>query len=562
MAKSLQAWKDQVYNHTIDLDNQSYDCVDVPKSWLEYLTGVGWQQSAGWGNAKDIYYYWSQTYVTRVPRGNAPQLGDIVCMDGTIGGGFGHTGVVVAINGSNITIYQQNTFTQQPVYTGTYNAYVSYIIGFLRPTTAFSTGTAPLEPFQRVATYAAKYRDAPNSAGTLLQTFTAGETYDFKGYVHGESVDGNDIWFVGRYTGGYVWSGAFDDKGTHDLPDLTAPAPLQPFQRQVGNSVINYRKAPEVQPDNVIKTFQPAEVLDFDAWTHGSLVDGTDVWFRGKYTGGWSHSAGFTDHTTHDLTEVKIVPVPVPIDPTPAQDLTKQMVDTNASHKITDYNALKGAVRAVVAKAGHTGKSYGGVQPLNSDPDFATSKANLGDKLAGAYWYGYASLDPEVEAQAFVDTVGTVPANFTYWLDMEELDGQTDLIINAWSQTFMEKVDELTNKVCGLYCNLDWYKNHINTETKGSRPIWLAHYDVAAFVDAVVNQVAHQYTSKGSVPGIDGYADLNYVKDAFFEPTVITPPAPTPDPTPTPTPPYDVNFIVKFFNALVQFIKDFFGQKK
>ncbi len=564
MAKSLQAWKDQVYNTVLKIDDSSADCVDVPKSWVTYLTGKTWQEATGWGNAKDIYYYWSATYLDRIPRGNAPQLGDIVCMDGTIGGGYGHTGVVVAINGPNITIYQQNTFTQQPVYTGTYNAYSSYIIGFMRPNgnAPFTVGSTPdLQGFQRVASYAAKYRDAANSGATLLQTFVAGETYDFKGFVHGESVDGNDIWLVGRYTGGYAWSGAFTDTGTHDLPDLTPATtpPLQGFQRQVGNSVINYRSAPEVQPDNVLQTFNPGEVLDFKAWTHGALVDATDVWFQGKYTGGWSHAGGFTDQTTHDLPEVVITPVPVPVDPTPV-DLTAQVVDTNASHKITDYSAMTKAVRGVIAKAGHTGKSYGGVQPLNADPDFATTKANAGDKLAGAYWYAYCSLDAVTEAKAFVDTVGTVPASFTYWLDIEELDGQTDLQVNAWCHTFLDKVDELTNKVCGIYMNKNWYDSHIYADTKGSRPIWLAHYDEPQNLDEVANQVAHQYTSKGSVAGIDGYADLSYVKDAFFTPTVITPP--TPDPTPTPTPPYDVNFIVKFFNAIVAFIKEFFNKNK
>lgn len=567
MAKSLEAWKNQTYNHTIDLDNQSFDCVDVSKSWITYLTGKSWQEVAGWGNAKDIYYYWNKTYLDAVPRGNAPQLGDIICMDGTIGGGYGHTGVVVTINGPNVVIYQQNSFTQQPVYTGTYNAYSSYIIGFLRPNgnAPFTIGSTPdLQGFQRVASYAAKYRDAANSGATLLQTFVTGETYDFKGFVHGESVDGNDIWFVGRYTGGYVWSGAFDDKGTHDLPDLTPatkPA-LEPFQREVGNSVINYRKAPEVMPDNVIKTFNPADVLDFDAWTHGSLVDGTDVWFRGKYTGGWAHSGGFTDHTTHDLTEVTIVPTPIPVDPTPI-DVSRQVLDISSNNKITDYNAIKNAVRGVIAKAGHTGVSYGGVQPLNSDPTFAAAKVALGDKLSGAYWYAYCSLDADTEAQAFVTTVGDVGANFTYWLDIEENDDQTDAQVNAWCQKFTKKVDELTNKVCGIYMNRDWYNNHITSDTKGTRPIWLAHYDTSEFSNPVANQVGHQYTSKGAVAGVGGYVDLSYVVDGFFVPTVIKPPVDPTDPdVPDPTPPYDVNFIVAFFNAIVKFIKEFFSKKK
>jgi GH25 family lysozyme M1 (1,4-beta-N-acetylmuramidase) len=559
MAKSLETWKNQVYGKQIDLDNQSYDCVDVSKSWIVYLTDKSWQVAAGWGNAKDIWYNWSSTYLDRVPRGNAPKLGDIVCMDGTIGGGYGHTGVVVGISGANITIYQQNSFTQQPVYTGVYNAYTTYIQGFLRPKVAFSEGAAPaLAGYQRVVgSGGVHYRMAPKTTAQDMQpVFAAGEILDFKGFVHGESVDGNDVWFVGRYTGGYSWSGGFTDTGTHDLADLT-PTKLQGFQRQVGNSVINYRKAPHVEAGNVIQTFNPGEILDFKAWTHGDNVDGTDVWFQGKYTGGFAHAGGFTDQTTHDLPEVTIVPTPVPVEPT---DYSKKVVDISSNNVVTDYDALKNAVRGVVAKAGHTGKSYGGLQPLNSDPKFQIAKDKLAEKLVGSYWYGYCSLDPEVEAEAFVATVGAVPANFTYWLDIEEADGQTDAQINAWCKKFLLKVDSLTNKVTGMYMNRDWYNNHITQDTKGTRSIWLAHYDTPEFSNAVANQVAHQYTSSATdVPGLNGAkVDVSAVNDAFFLPTVIQPPVDPVDPDtpvdPTPVDPTK-NPLWQFFVAFVEFLK-------
>lgn len=342
MAKSLEEWKKSVFNRAIDLDNQSFDCVDVSKHWIQYLTDVSWTKSAGWGNAKDIYANWSSTYLSKIPRGNAPKLGDIVVMNGTVGGGYGHTGVVVKVDGNNITIYQQNTFTQQPIYTGVFNAYTSYITGFLRPKVSFSTGSSvKLEPYQRiVAPGNVKYR---TGAGTnypeMQESFKAGETINFKGYVKGQSIDGNNIWFVGRFTGGYSWSGGFTDKSTKGLSDLT-PTKLESYQRQVGDSVINYRTSPYVKPENVIRTFPAGEILDFDAWTKGSNVDGTDVWFRGKYTGGWSHAGGFTDQTTKGLTQVSAVVQPTPpepVYPSPTTDplVTKIFNKKNAINK--DY---------------------------------------------------------------------------------------------------------------------------------------------------------------------------------------------------------------------------------
>lgn len=552
MAKSMADWRSKTVGKKIDLDNKSYDCVDVPKSWAEYLSGQPWTTSLSWGNAKDLWYNAPKTWA-RISRGQA-KVGDVVCMDGTVGGGYGHTGVVLEVNGPNIVIAQQNTFTQQAVYLGTYNQNSSYIQGFLRPSWPFTVGAAPaMQGYQRtVGPKGVNYRKSAKASGELIETFASGDVLDFKGFVHGENIDGNDIWFVGRYSGGYSHSSGFTDTGTHDLVDLTeATKPLESYQRRVGNSVINYRKAPEIMPDNVIKTFDPGLVLDFDAWTHGAMVDGNDIWFRGKYTGGWSHSGGFTNQGVEGLTEVTLTTTPVPTDPTTPTtptdtSLTNKVIDISAHNKVLNYDLVRASVRGVIAKAGHTGVSYKGVQPLNSDPTFAVNKQQFAEKLIGAYWYGYASLDPETEAKAFVETVGAVSANFTYWLDIEEFAGKTVDEVNAWCRKFMQTVDLLTNKVCGLYCNRSWYVSTLTADTKGVRPIWLAHYATPEMSNPVANQVAHQYTSSGTVPGMEGLIDLNAVTDAFFTPTVIKPtpgpvdPATPVEPTPVPGVPTDM----------------------
>lgn len=539
MAKSLAAWKNQVYNTTIDLDNQSYDCVDVSKSWIVYLTDVAWQSSAGWGNAKDIYSYWSDTYLERIPRGNAPQLGDIVVMNGTIGGGYGHTGVVVGIDGNNITIYQQNTFTQQPVYTGVYNAYVSYITGFLRPKVAFTIGAvADLLGYQRVASYAAKYRDAPNSTGNLLQTFVGGEVYDFKGFVHGESVDGNDVWFVGRHTGGYVWSGAFNDKDTHDLQDLTPETTkLESYQRQVGNSVINYRTAPQLMPDNVLKTFQPGEVLDFDAWTHGALVDGTDIWFRGKYSRGWSHAGGFTNQTTDGLAEVTLVVTPVPVVyPEPTTDLNIVAV-VNKKHPLTsDYapsdlvtigsqrlrkeaadslKLMQQQTQTLVASSGY--RSYATQQTV-----YANEVASVGQEQA----------DRESARPGFSEHQTGLAMDFGSIDDsFRNTPAYTWLTQNAHKYGWVLRYPADKEAVTG-YMSEPWHWRYVGVT------------------------VATDMHTKG-VTTLEEYYDIeggNYSTD----PTPPVDPAPV---EPTPVPSYDMNFVVRLFNALVEFFKNFFSKK-
>lgn len=326
MGKSLEAWKKSVFNQKIDFDNASYDCVDVSKSWIMYLSDKPWQESAGWGNAKDIYANWYTTYLDKIPRGNAPQLGDIAVMNGNIGGGYGHTGVVVGIDGRNITLYQQNTFTQQPVYTGVFDAYANYMTGFLRPKVAFTIGDAPLEPYQRVpVAVGARYREQPNTSAKIIEVFTPPEPVNFKGFVRGESVDGNNVWFVGRFTGGYSHSSGYTDSSTNGLPDLQpAEKPLADNQRKVSTDAMNIRSSAKIDTvnNNVVRLIQPGEVITLKGYVTGQNVDGNNKWFvleDGTYT--WS--GGYTNQDVGNLpniTPTQPEPPKEPVYPAPTND--------------------------------------------------------------------------------------------------------------------------------------------------------------------------------------------------------------------------------------------------
>lgn len=319
MAKSLKTWQNNTIGKKLDFDNASYDCVDISKSWIMYLTDKPWQECAGWGNAKDIYANWYATYLDKIPRGNAPKLGDILVMNGQIGGGYGHTGVIIAIDGRNVQIVQQNTFTQQAAYTGWFDAYASNVTGFLRPKVAFSEGGAELQPWQRiVGADGVYYRKEAKKAAEAIELFNPGDVVDFKGFVRGESVDGNNIWFVGRYTGFYSWSGGYKDSGTHDLADLTpatAPTP-NANQRQVAADAMNVRTTPKIDTvnNNFARLIQPGTIIDVKGWTKGQNVDGIDKWYvltDGTYT--WV--GGYTNQDVSNLTNLT-PQVPDPEQPT------------------------------------------------------------------------------------------------------------------------------------------------------------------------------------------------------------------------------------------------------
>ena len=89
-----------------------------------------------------------------------------------------------------------------------------------------TANTEVLMPFQRiVGVNGVNHRRAPSTTAQVSTEWPADEVLDLAGWIHGESVGGNDIWFTGKYSGGYLWSGAFTDPSTHDLIDLNPAAP-------------------------------------------------------------------------------------------------------------------------------------------------------------------------------------------------------------------------------------------------------------------------------------------------------------------------------------------------
>lgn len=78
----------------------------------------------------------------------------------------------------------------------------------------------------------ANRRVTPDRSQAPTDSLDAGAKGEFDGFIRGESIDGNNIWFRGKFSQQYFWSGCFTDTGTHDLTDLgtysastAAPAP-------------------------------------------------------------------------------------------------------------------------------------------------------------------------------------------------------------------------------------------------------------------------------------------------------------------------------------------------
>ena len=142
-------------------------------------------------------------------------------------------------------------------------------------------------------------RTAANTGASIAQSLEPGTVGDFKGFVRGETVEGNNVWFVGEHSGNYFWSGAFEGgANTANLKDLTPLTPTTPSvptgsnQRKVGANGVNGRPQATTSASKA-QFLEPGTVADFSGWVRGETVEGNNVWFKGAYAGNYFWSGGF-----------------------------------------------------------------------------------------------------------------------------------------------------------------------------------------------------------------------------------------------------------------------------
>lgn len=138
----------------------------------------------------------------------------------------------------------------------------------------------------------------------------------------------------------------------------------------------------------------------------------------------------------------------------------------------------------------------------------------------GVYKFSYAlsPADARLEAEEVVKTLKGIKLSYPVfydieWAEQKKLGGTAiEKIVLAFFDVILQAGYEV-----GIYCNLDWYRTVLTDKLK-QYPLWLASYpakDNGTIVEYLRPSVGMgwQYSSAGSVPGIDGKVDLN----VFYE---------------------------------------------
>lgn len=148
---------------------------------------------------------------------------------------------------------------------------------------------------------------AASSKAPLGEPLQPGDVGNFQGWVYGETVAGNNIWYVG-VSGDYFWSGGFEGgANTAGLPDLN---PKQTNVRTVvGDDVANVRSGPwKTYP--VVSAFPAGTDVQVIGWQRAETLDGNNVWFLTLE--GWSWSGGFTSQSVDGIPQAE---APKPAEP-------------------------------------------------------------------------------------------------------------------------------------------------------------------------------------------------------------------------------------------------------
>lgn len=137
----------------------------------------------------------------------------------------------------------------------------------------------------------------------------------------------------------------------------------------------------------------------------------------------------------------------------------------------------------------------------------------------GVYKYSYAKTANEAakEANEVLELLHNRALECKVWLDMEDIS-QRGLTTSALTSIIKAFRDVIINAgyEFGIYCNLDWYNNVLDIAeiSKFNSNWWIARYgkNTGAADYTYKPEMANigwQYTSAGTVPGINGNVDLN-----------------------------------------------------
>lgn len=133
----------------------------------------------------------------------------------------------------------------------------------------------------------------------------------------------------------------------------------------------------------------------------------------------------------------------------------------------------------------------------------------------GIYLYSYATNinDAKSEAQLVLNNIKGLKIEYPIFIDMEDMDNYkkernvSDETCIDICETFCTEIESAGYYV-GIYANLDWLNNRINSSKLDRYDKWVAQWNNSC--EYLKNYGMWQYSNNGKVKGISGNVDLDY----------------------------------------------------
>lgn len=188
-------------------------------------------------------------------------------------------------------------------------------------------------------------------------------------------------------------------------------------------------------------------------------------------------------------------------------------IDVSKWNKDIDWEKVKEAgVEFVIIRCGYRGSTTGS---LVIDPYFERNihGAQEAGLNVGVYFFTQAVDEVEAveEASMVLSLIQNQYLTYPVFIDTEgagggRADGLSVEKRTAVCRAFCDTIQN-AGYSSGVYASKNWYNNRLHVEELEKYAIWLAEYRESPTYEGYYNM--WQYTSKGSVDGIEGNVDLN-----------------------------------------------------
>ena len=184
-------------------------------------------------------------------------------------------------------------------------------------------------------------------------------------------------------------------------------------------------------------------------------------------------------------------------------------IDVSNHQGTVDWNKVKAA--GIVFAILKVGPVYG--KPDDSFERNAAECERLGIPY-GVYYYSYARSveDANKEADRTLAWLGGHHPSLPVYYDLEDSyilqdpDFSKDKLTQI-AQAFCNRMEAVGFK-SGIYANLNWLNNYLNSPSLSGYDHWVAQYNWRC--DYAGSYSFWQYSSSGNVPGVNGRCDMNY----------------------------------------------------